>query len=182
MMKDLRSIHHLVTRRIDLHAMQHISDDARRFRIRQFAERDAVQLLNLMKKLAVIEGYIDDFRVTEHELIERALGDNPQFVAMVAYLPDSERLVGMAVAYLVPFSYNLRPVAVLKELFVEEEWRGTTIGRSLFYSTLRWAENAGCATLRWDVLQHNYAAMQFYDKLGGAPFSPWQAWAIKLGQ
>ncbi|HYD79396.1 MAG TPA: GNAT family N-acetyltransferase [Paucimonas sp.] len=150
------------------------------FHVRRFVEQDLPSLLRLMKALAEFEGYIADFRVTEHEIITRGWTDHPKFLGLVAQNSPSEDLIGMAIAYLVPFSYDLRPVAILKELYVEPGWRGGGVGKSLFNGVIDWARSEGCSKIRWDVLQENDAAKRFYRSLDGQPFTPWESWVLNM--
>lgn len=54
--------------------------------IRPFERRDVADVLALMRALAVFEGYIDDFRVTEADLVEHGFGPSPRFGVFVAVL------------------------------------------------------------------------------------------------
>jgi ketosteroid isomerase-like protein len=85
---------------------------------------DAAGLLLLMKQLAVFEGYANNFRVTEKDLLERGLAHNSagQFTAVVAQ-SDLGELWGYAVVYSIPFTFDLAPTLVLKELLVTETAR-----------------------------------------------------------
>ena len=81
-----------------------------------------------LSQLAIFEEYIDTFRVTEANLIAYGLTENPLFGAFVAAEHSSGRLLGMAVHYVVPWTYDMRPDLVLKELFVIKDVRGLGIG------------------------------------------------------
>ena len=99
--------------------------------VRPFAAEDAPGLLGLMRELAVFEGYIDDFRVTEADLLSFGLGPQVRFGALVAADTTSGRLLGMAVHYVIPWTYDMRPTLVLKELFVAQDARGSGVGHGL---------------------------------------------------
>ena len=83
--------------------------------VRCAAARDAAPLLLLMRELARFEGYLDQFRVTENNLLERALGRGArqEFTAFVAESASGD-LLGYAVVYGVPFTCDLRPNLVLR--------------------------------------------------------------------
>ena len=146
--------------------------------IRPFTLGDVPQLLELMKALAVLEDYIDDFQVTETALVERGLGAEPQFHALVAVDPQSEGLLGMAVAYFVQFTWDLQPTLYLKEMFVRDGARGRGIGRSLFVEMARFARSRGAGALRWMVLAGNEEGVSFYRSLGARHDSKWHPWLL----
>ena len=75
--------------------------------IRDFEAGDAAQLLSLMRALARFEDYIDAFAVTEADLLAHGLGDDALFRAFVA--EDESGLVGMAVTYVIPWTYTRHP-------------------------------------------------------------------------
>jgi GNAT superfamily N-acetyltransferase len=145
--------------------------------IRDFRASDARQLLDLMRELAVFEGYIDDFRVTEGELLRRGLGPNPEFFAVVAEAAGGQ-LVGMAVGHVTAFTYTLQPTVTLKELFVRPGSRSQRLGRRLFAAFAKQALKLGAASLRWTVLADNERAKKFYLELGAFHDARWEPWCM----
>jgi GNAT superfamily N-acetyltransferase len=99
------------------------------FQVRPFQAADAPQLLELMQDLAAFEGYGGQFAVTARELVVHGLV-GARFGAFVAAEPG-HRLLGMAVHYRIPWTYDLKPTLVMKELFVAERARGRGVGRAL---------------------------------------------------
>lgn len=150
------------------------------YAIRPFEHRDVPQLLDLMRQLARFEGYIDRFRVTEADLVERGLGEMPQFEALVAARADLNQLIGMAVLLIVPFTYDLRPTLVLKELFVSQEARGAGVGAALFDSVESRARTLRCGRINWTVMSGNSGAEAFYRRQGARPDSKWHGWVLDL--
>ncbi|HEY0011753.1 MAG TPA: GNAT family N-acetyltransferase [Allosphingosinicella sp.] len=144
--------------------------------IRPFVHADVPQLLFLMRELAVFEDYIDEFAVTADALVKRGLGPDPEFRALVA--ADGGELVGMAVSYLVRFTWDLKPTACLKELFVKPGRRGRGIARRLFTETARLARADGAGAMRWSVLAGNGPAAGFYASLGGRHDRKWEPWLL----
>jgi ribosomal protein S18 acetylase RimI-like enzyme len=143
---------------------------------RPFARADAAEMIGLMRELAVFEDYIDEFAVTEADLIENGLGASPRFGALVAYREGEEGLLGIAVHYVIPWTYDLKPTLVLKELYVAERARGLGVGRALMQSLCREAMSIGAPRIAWSVLPDNERAQRFYASLGGrkdAKFEPW---------
>jgi ribosomal protein S18 acetylase RimI-like enzyme len=139
------------------------------YNIRPAAAEDAQQLIGLMRQLAVFESYDDDFQVRAEDLLARGLDDSKpaQFQAFVAELPSTRELCGYAVATETLFTYNLRPMITLKELFVNEEHRRQGLAERLFSAVKTHASSRGAAQMRWLVLPDNEAARQMYARQGG---------------
>ncbi len=150
--------------------------------VRQFRRDDACELLSLMKRLATFERYIDDFRVSEDDLCRHGLGDQALFQAFVAEEVATQRLVGMAVTYVIPWTYDRRPTLVLKELYVSEDARGLGVGRRLMTVVAQRAESIGAGQLKWTVLPDNTVAQQFYRSLGGRPDADWMPWQMDAAE
>jgi len=133
-----------------------------------------------MRRLAKFEGYLDRFTVTESDLIERGLAESgdAQFTAWVA--EGNGLLQGYAVAYLIPFTFDLRPTVVLKELFVDEAVRGQGCGDRLFSAVVEHGRSVNAGLLRWQVLPGNDAAKRFYRSLGGCEDEAWESWELRL--
>lgn len=146
-------------------------------RVRDLEPRDAAQLLGLMRDLAKFEGYIDDFRVTEAELIRRAFGPAPEFFAVVAESSGGQ-LSGMAVGYVTAFTYTLKPAVTLKEFYVRPQSRSKGIGRALFASFVARSLTLGARSIRWAVLTDNSAAKKFYRNVGGLLDGKWEPWVM----
>ena len=148
--------------------------------IRRATADDASQLLALMRKLAEFEGYSDRFAVTETDLIKRGLvaKDRAEFTAWV--VDDSGVLLGYAVVYSVPFTFDLRPTVVLKELFIEEGVRGRRYGDELFTAVLRYMQSINARLLRWQVLSSNESAKRFYRGHDGHCDTDWESWVLEL--
>lgn len=149
--------------------------------IRRAGAGDATPLLGLMRALARFEGYLDQFRVTETDLLERGLvqGARQEFTALVAD-DGGGRLLGYAVVCSLPFTYDLLPNLLLKELYVEDSRRGLGVGRALMAAVMDEGRARGCARLKWDVLQGNTRAQAFYRSLGGTPDARWEGWIRQL--
>lgn len=148
---------------------------------REAGPADAAALLDLMQQLAVFEGYDAQFAVTERDLIERGLAaaGPPEFTAIIAERTSGPPC-GYAVVHYLRFTYDLRPTAILKELFVADADRGGGVGTALMTSVLAHAERAGAGRLRWDVLPDNARAKAFYRRFGGAPDAAWERWILPL--
>lgn len=146
--------------------------------VRPFAHRDVSEVLRLMRGLAVFEGYIDRFSVTEADLIAHGLGQNPRFGVFVAELEG--RIVGIAVHYVIPWTYDLKPTLVLKELFVDDGARSSGAGAALIAALKRHAATIGAPRINWTVLATNDAAKRFYHREGGSHDAMWEPWTMPV--
>lgn len=148
--------------------------------IRRAMASDARQLLSMMRGLARFEGYEDRFAVTVEALLERGFSADrpPEFTAWVAELEGA--LVGYAVVYVIPYTFDLRPTVVLKELFIDESARGRNFGHGLMNAVIEHARTLNARLIRWQVLPDNAAAKNFYRQHGAAADADWENWFIEL--
>ena len=147
--------------------------------VRPFKRDDVACVLRLMRGLAVFEAYIDAFRVTESDLIEHGLGDNPRFGVLVAEF--GRRVIGIAVHYVIPWTYDLKPTLVLKELFVDETARSLGAGAALIDALKRHAAAIGAPRIEWSVLASNENAKRFYLRQGAIHDAIWEPWTLPIG-
>lgn len=143
----------------------------KQWQIRPATLADLPAVHQQMQQLAAFEGYLTDFRVTVADLAARGFNSAPQFDLLVAC--NLQQLCGYAVLVYQPFSYDLTPVATLKELYIEAEYRGSGAGQALFQAAEQMARNKGAKRLNWLVLKHNLPAQQFYQQQGGYPSNDW---------
>lgn len=156
-----------------------MSEPALSLMVRPWQRDDAAQLLTLMQGLAEFEGYARDFAVNEQELLRRGLGDVPQFEALVAEreeLPGT--LLGAAVYYFVPYTFDLRPDLVLKELYIAEHARSMGVGQALMARLKFRAVEAGSKRIKWLVLPDNHRAKRFYEACGAKHDRDWENWSM----
>ncbi|QND57165.1 GNAT family N-acetyltransferase [Mesorhizobium huakuii] len=146
--------------------------------VRQFEQQDVAAVLALMRALAVFEGYDDKFHLTEADLITHGLGPSPRFGVFVAELEGV--VVGIAVHYLIPWTYDLKPVVWLKELYVAETARGMSVGHALVKRLRDHAINIGASAIKWTVQQSNMPAKAFYRSLDGRADEIWELWQMPI--
>ena len=148
--------------------------------VRPFEQRDVDDVWRLMRDLAVFEGYIDAFAVTPEDVLAHGFGPAPPFGVFVA--TTDETIAGIAVHYRIPWTFDLRPVVVLKELFVTEAFRGQGVGDALFAQLRAYASDIGASALRWTVLPGNDAAKRFYAGQGGGRDAAWEHWNLPIAR
>jgi ribosomal protein S18 acetylase RimI-like enzyme len=140
--------------------------------IRKAEEKDIEQIWVLMKQLAVYEKYINSFAITPEIVRESGFRKNPpDFYCIVA--EENERIVGMLVYYFVPYTAQNRPAIFMKELYVEENYRGHKIGEQLMNALKIEAEKNNCQQIKWMVAPWNKAGQKFYEGLGANENKDW---------
>ena len=144
--------------------------------IRAMRETDVPELLRLMEAIVKFERGTN-FQLTETELLRRGFGERPEFGAYVADAGNN-RLAGMAVHYEVPFMHSLKPLFMLKWLYVDPGQRGGKIGKRLMQAICQCATSLGHSQVNWFVLYDNRRAQQFYESLGATPDPEWARWIL----
>ena len=87
---------------------------------------------------------------------------SPRRIALVAVAPGTDRVVGFAVASLIP------PQAELETIAIDSSSQRHGIGRLLFASVVKNLQSSGIAKLLLEVRASNQSAFAFYRALGFA--------------
>lgn len=141
-------------------------------KIRKVEIADIPVVLELMKKLAIFEGYIDDFAIDEGIILERAFNKKePDFHMLVA--EEEKNICGMLVYYFIPFSYFNKPILYLKELYIDENYRGKDIGNMIMNRVKEIAKENDCPQIKWTVADWNENGKKFYQKIGAKESRDW---------
>jgi GNAT superfamily N-acetyltransferase len=125
---------------------------------------DITTLLNLIRELATYEKKRHKAVVTEQDLLRDGFGPHPKFRALIADW-DGEA-AGYASFFYFYSTFQGRPALFLEDLFVLDHLRGNGIGKALLAAVAKLAAEEGCFGLRWEVLDWNRPAIEFYEKLG----------------
>ncbi len=151
-------------------------------KVRRATAHDVVPLLASMHALAVFEGYAAEFRVTADDLLVRGLAGKgaKQFTALVA--EDALGAIwGHVVLLVTPFTHDLLPTVVLKELYVDARRRRQGVAELLLAAVRAEALAIGAGRIRWLVLPGNERAKRLYQRWGGAPDTAWESWEMRVG-
>jgi len=98
-------------------------------------------------------------------------GCHPKFRALIAEW--DEQPIGYALFY--DFYSSWRGSGIfLEDLFVREQFRGRGIGRALLTQVARIAGQEGRHAIRWEVLDWNKPAIEFYKSLGARFLDEWK--------
>ena len=100
-----------------------------------------------------------------HITLEQLRKDAGQFQCFVAVVDD--RIVGFATYSPVYYSWTGRAI-YLDDLYVQQAFRKSGIGKRLLEAVLGLARETGCVTVRWLVTRWNENAIDFYKRLGAS--------------
>ena len=110
--------------------------------------------------------------VTEADLLRDGFCESPKFRALVAEWD------GQPAAYALFFDYYStfegRGGLFLEDLYVRDQYRGKGIGKALLVRVASIARQQNCFGVRWQVLDWNTPAIEFYEGLGARSMDEWK--------
>ncbi|MDH3651950.1 MAG: GNAT family N-acetyltransferase [Saprospiraceae bacterium] len=127
--------------------------------IRKAVASDLLSILELVKELAVYEQSGDQVLASLADY-EEAFSDKV-FDALVA--DENHLVVGAALYYLTWSTWRGR-MYYLEDFIVSKDHRQKGIGQLLFDAFLNEAKEKKCALVKWQVLEWNQPALDFYKK------------------
>lgn len=140
--------------------------------IRKATEKDSHKIWVLMKELAVFEKYIDSFAITPEVVKNSGFRKSPpDFHCIVA--EDNDKIVGILVYYFLPYTAQNKPAIYMKELYVDENYRGRKIGERLMNALWDEALVHNCEQIKWTVAPWNKVGQKFYERLGANQNNEW---------
>jgi GNAT superfamily N-acetyltransferase len=110
--------------------------------------------------------------VTEADLARDGFGKRPKFRALIAEW--DARPAGYALFFDYYSTFCGRPGIWVEDVYVRAHFRGNGIGKALFARVAEIAQQENCFGLRWEVLDWNTAAIDFYRKLGATFLDEWR--------
>ncbi len=138
------------------------------------ATADDVQLLaTLIRELAEYERLSHEAIVTEEDLLRDGFSSTPKFRAVIAEW--NGQTAGYAVFFEFYSTFQGCAGLFLEDIFVRPGFRKKGIGKALLahVAKVAWEENHFC--LRWEVLDWNTPALEFYRGLGAVFLDEWKA-------
>lgn len=141
--------------------------------IRPAIQGDALLLRNLIHELAEFERLAHETIITEEDVLRDGFGARPRFRALIAEWEGN--VAGYALFFEFYSSFQGRPGLFLEDIFVRPDFRKHGIGTELLarVAKLAWDEDYFC--LRWEVLDWNKTAIEFYKNLGAEFLDDWRA-------
>ena len=144
--------------------------------IRPATINDAALLRTLIRELAEYEHELEMVTITEADLARDGFGPQPKFSALIAEWDGQP--AGYALFFDVYSTWQGRHL-FLEDLFVRPEFRGRKIGKRVLAAVARIAEHNGCRGMRWEVLDWNHSAVEFYKSLGADFLDDWRLILLK---
>ena len=132
--------------------------------IRPATRDDVPLLLTLIRALATYEKKPRAVVASDADLLRDAFGRQPKFRALIALWNDEP--AGYASFFYFYSTFQGRAALFLEDLFVLDKFRGKGIGKALLAAVAKLAIEEGCYGLRWEVLDWNRPAIEFYERLG----------------
>lgn len=140
------------------------------YHIRAARSGDMVQVLGLIRELALFEKEGKAVEVDTADLIRHGFGSEKLFQCFVAESGDS--IMGMALVY-PRYSTWKGPVIHLEDLIVSESFRGSGLGTALLDEVVKYGHQLGVKRISWEVLDWNETAIRFYEKKGARVMRDW---------
>jgi GNAT superfamily N-acetyltransferase len=141
--------------------------------IRAASVDDVALLKDLICELAEYERERDQVVITEADLARDGFGPEPKFRALIAAWDGQP--AGYALFFGFYSTWEGRPGLFLEDLFVRQEFRGQGIGKALLRKVAAIAQRENCYGMRWEVLDWNQPAIEFYKRLGVAFLDQWKS-------
>jgi len=146
--------------------------------ISKVGEQDVAELLVLMR------AYCDFYEVAPSDerlrWIVATLLSNPGREGFQLIARDAEgRAVGFATVFYTLETTAASRLAVMNDLFVAEQARGSGLADALIARCADLAREAGASSLDWVTAEDNLRAQRVYDRVG-AVGGGWKSYTLKL--
>ncbi len=138
-----------------------MENNVSKIHIRIGKSEDLPYIFKLIKELATFEKAPD--KVTNS--LEQMEQEQEYFQFIVAELPETKEIVGFALFYPVYYTWVGKSLYI-DDIYVKQEYRGMGIGKQLLNIVLDYARKEGMNRVRWQVLNWNKHAIEFYKKYG----------------
>jgi len=135
--------------------------------IRKASESDFPEVLSLIKELAAYEREPD--KVTNS--VELMKDEQEHFSCFVAETENNE-IAGMAIYFFAYYTWVGKSL-YLEDIYVKERYRSNRIGTLLLRKIFEIAREENCKRIRWQVLDWNTTAIEFYRKAGAEISNNW---------
>ena len=134
---------------------------------------DDVHLLHAMiLEFAEFEKLSEHVAATVESLAQDGFSEPVRFRALISEWDG--KVAGYAI-YFVHFSSFDGRGLFLEDIYVRDEFRGKGIGKALMAEIAKIALRGGFRSLRWEVLDWNRPAIDFYHRLGATFLDDWKA-------
>jgi GNAT superfamily N-acetyltransferase len=141
-------------------------------KIRPATQNDAKTLRDLVHELAKYEHLENETIITEEDVLRDGFGPRPRFRALIAEWQG--QVAGYALFFEFYSTFQGRAGLFLEDIFVRPDYRAKGVGTQLLaeVAKIAWEESYFC--LRWEVLDWNEPAIEFYKKLDAVFLEQWK--------
>ena len=141
-------------------------------KIRAATRNDAQTLTTLIRELAEYERLQHEAIISEEDILRDGFGPQPRFRALIAEWDGA--VAGYAIFFEFYSTFQGRPGLFLEDIFVRAEYRSKGVGTQLLseVANIAWEERYFC--LRWEVLDWNEPAIQFYKNIDAVFLHQWK--------
>jgi len=144
--------------------------------IRKATEADVPEILAFIRALAAYERAPDAVTANEADLRKHGFGPNPYFECLLA--EEDGQPAGFAFYFFDYSTWMGRPGIYLEDIFVYPELRGRGIGKALLRQVAAVAVEKGCERIKWEVLDWNTPAIEFYSAMGAELMKEWRTMRV----
>lgn len=141
------------------------------FRIRPATPDDVPVIHAMILEFAEFEKLREEVTITEERLARDGFGEHARFRALI--LEWDGEVAGYAICFVYYSSFE-GPALFLEDIYVREKFRGRGIGRAVMAEVAAIALREGFVAIRWDVLDWNRPAIDFYKRLGAIFLNEWK--------
>jgi GNAT superfamily N-acetyltransferase len=139
--------------------------------LRPARPEDASLILAFIQELAEYEREPQGVTATVEDIRRDGFGSRPRFHCVIAEWQGQP--AGFAFYFFNYSTWKGRHGLYLEDLFVRPTFRGKGIGKALLVHLAQIAVRENCYGMRWQVLDWNRPAIDFYERLGGKLLREW---------
>ncbi len=147
-----------------------------KFNIRPIAPSDCSPVTKLIQELAEFEK-LSHLLETNAERLHEALFGHAQFLYGLVGTVE-ENVVGYALYFRSYSTFIGKPGFYLEDLYVQPQFRGIGIGKSLLKSIANQALQLDYRRFEWTVLDWNQPAIEFYQSIGARALDEWKLYRL----
>ncbi len=145
--------------------------------IREASSKDTALVLSFVRELAEYEREPQAVVATEEDLKRDGFSADPKFHVAVAQWNNEP--AGMAFYFYHYSTWQGRRGVYLEDIFVKPAFRGKGVGKGLMAFLARIAIAQDCYGIRWEVLDWNLPAIEFYRGLGAKFREQWRSMQLQ---
>lgn len=136
-------------------------------RIRTATVDDYQTIIDLITELAIFEKAGDQVTNTAKQMFEEK-----EFFKCLVAENDKKEIIGFALYFYAYFTWIGKSL-YLDDLFVKKEYRNQGVAKMFLNEIFEDARKENCKRVRWQVLDWNTDAIEFYKKIGARLDNEW---------